>query len=251
MDDVVMKRNRFWQSKRFSCILILIDWFLRVPFIDFLFYGHRYPGLLLLLVLCVCVCVIFLMPTVCFPLLVRSPRFQQCVETLANLRPRLKPFLAQEEPGKPFNSRVVCTAASSFQLCCDSYHLLGRASCLTIHIWSLVYNDWRHCEPTIASNFHCCAKVSRENAAADIRKKYRNDFRESWYGQQQPTTPEIGGQIRLYRISTKGQIETLESLESPTGILEKFRGLHLFLEYLRAIVSLYLSYILTIFFFCC
>lgn len=29
------------------------------------------------------------------------PRFQQCVETLANLRGyRLKPFLAQEEPGK-------------------------------------------------------------------------------------------------------------------------------------------------------
>lgn len=138
---------------------------------------------------------------------------------------------------------------ASFQLCCDSYHLLGRSSCLTLHIWSLVYNDWRHCEclPSLP-NFHCCAKVSREeNAAADIRKKYRNDLRESWYGQQQPATPEIGGQIRLYRISTKGQI--VESLESHTGILEKFRGLHLFLEYLRAIVSLYLSYILTIFFF--
>jgi hypothetical protein len=60
---------------------------------------------------------------------------------------------------------------ASFQLCCDSYHLLGRSSCLTLHIWSLVYNDWRHCEclPSLP-NFHCCAKVSRENAAADIRK---------------------------------------------------------------------------------
>ena len=152
MEDVVMKRNRFWQSNVFlhsySYWLVFTSFFHRLCVL--------WASLPLLLVLCV-----FLMPNVSlfwFDLdsSIRPKRWQTC------LNKRLLKRRQERREERIFYSRVV--PASSFQPCCDSYHLLGRpVSRATFKSSKMIDDTEPNCLP------HCfklslLQKVWRENS---------------------------------------------------------------------------------------